>query len=59
LRFDDAKKRNSVGSPTSKPSSWPGTSTLVPSSMPEGATHSALTGGAKPGMAGIALSTPM
>ena len=31
----------------------------VPSSMPNGATHSALTGGAKPGIAGIAASMPM
>ena len=30
----------------------------VPSSMPNGATHSADSGGGMPGTAGIALSTP-
>src|SRR5438067_1274960 len=53
LRVDDAKNRNVDGSPTTRPSSSSGSGAEVPSSMPNGATHSALTGGGKPGIAGI------
>jgi len=59
LRVELAKNRKCTGSPTTRPSSSSGSVTFVPSSIPIGATHSAFTGGANPGIAGIALSIPM
>ena len=58
-RVAAAKNRNVEVSPTTRPSSSSGSATVEPSSRPCGATHSAFTGGAKPGIAGIALSMPM
>lgn len=57
-RVDDVKNRNRTGSPTTRPSSSRGSDAAVPSSMPNGATHNATTGGSNPGMAGAALSMP-
>ena len=57
-RTDEAKKRKLVGSPVTRPNSCGGTSAWVPSSMPNGATHSAVIGGSTPGTARTALSIP-
>src|SRR5450830_284471 len=55
-RVDAAKKRKCTGSPTTRPNCWPGSSSSLPSSMPNGATHRAWIGGSMPGMAGMADS---
>src|SRR5262249_60828484 len=57
-RTEDPKKRNDAGSPTTSPNSTSGSVASLPSSIPNGATHSAFTGGAMPGTAGAAVSTP-
>src|SRR6202022_3126484 len=57
-RTEEEKKRNWVGSPTTRPNSIGGTSAWVPSSIPNGATQSALTGGSIPGTAGLGDSPP-
>ena len=51
-RVVEPRKRNSAGSPTTRPNSGPGTSASVPSSIPIGTTQSALIGGGTPGTAG-------
>ena len=55
---DEAKKRNSAGSPTTKPNSAPSIFTWVPSSIPNGTTTNAFNGARMPGTAGMADSTP-
>src|SRR5262249_8239044 len=50
-RTEDPKKRNDAGSPTTSPNSTSGSVASLPSSIPNGATHSAFTGGAMPGTA--------
>src|SRR5581483_7182426 len=57
-RVDDAKKRKVAACPRRSPNSAPGTARRLPSSIPNGTTHTALTGGGWPGTAGIALATP-
>ena len=58
-RMLEPKKRKCAGSPTTRPNSASGQRRRrLPSSMPNGATHSAFTGGAMPGTAGMAVSTP-
>src|SRR5215471_5105087 len=59
LRMVDVRNRNSAGSPTDNPNSRPAIDALVPSSMPNGTTHSAFSGAGNPGTAGNALSIPM
>src|SRR3989441_7024426 len=54
----EAKQRNEAGSPTTTPTSSCGRSTVLPSSIPNGARQTARTGGANPGTAGVAASTP-
>ena len=54
----EPKKRKRTGSPTTRPNCCSGSGTSVPSSMPNGARHSACSGGSKPGIAGIDDSTP-
>src|SRR6516225_8059268 len=46
----ELRKRNSAGSPTTSPNSRSGIAASVPSSMPKGTTHSALSGASIPGM---------
>ena len=48
LRTAEVKKRNSAGSPTIRPNSRSGNLWSVPSSMPNGATVSALSGAGSP-----------
>ena len=52
LRESEEKKRNSAGSPTIKANLRCGSSTLEPSSNPNGTTVSAFMGAGKPGTAG-------
>ena len=49
LRIVELRNRNSAGSPTDSPNSRPAIGALVPSSMPNGTTHSAFSGAGKPG----------
>src|SRR5262249_22253872 len=58
FRAAEQKKRNSAGCPTTRPKSRPGIRVSVPSSMPNGATVTALSGARIPGTDGMALSIP-
>jgi len=55
----DEKKRNSTGSPVIRPNSRSGRGMSLPSSIPWGTTQIALSGGVKPGTAGMVDSRPM
>jgi hypothetical protein len=57
-RVVDPKKRKRTLSPTTTPSSISGSDAFEPSSIPSGATHSAVRGGSIPGTAGAELSMP-
>ena len=57
-QLTELKKRNSAGSPVRSPNSILGSSTLEPSSMPNGTTVSAFIGVGMPGTAGMEDSMP-
>ena len=59
LLTSDEKNRNSAGCPVTSARSRASIKTSDPSSIPCGTTHSAFSGGLKPGTAGIDVSSPI